>query len=171
MYNYCIIKNMEELIDKGNTLIDWHFPEFEKPERSLLWYVIMLITSIAFIVIAIMNSNFLFAVIIVMTIVILILQERRDPLELNIKIMEAGIEIGEKFYKYKDISSFFIIYEPPITSNLYIQMKTRIAPRLNIPLKEQNPIKVRDILMNFLSEDVEKDDEPLSDYLSKILKI
>lgn len=162
---------MEEQIDKGNTLITWHFPEFEKPERSALWYIIMLVASAVFIIIAIMSSNFLFAVIIVMTIVILILQEKKDPIELDISIMEAGIQIGEKFYKYKDIGKFFIIYEPPTISSLYIQMKTRLAPKINIPLGEQNPIKIRDILLNFISEDVDIDEEPFEDYMSKVLKI
>jgi len=101
----------------------------------------------------------------------LILQEKKDPLEIDISIMEAGVQIGEKFYKYKDIGNFFIIYEPPTTSNLYIQMKTRLSPRLNIPLGDQNPIKIRDILINFISEDVDIDEEPFGDYMSKVLKI
>ncbi len=162
---------MEEQIDKGNTLITWHFPEFEKPERSSLWYIIMLLASAVLITIAVISSNFLFAVIIVMIIVILILQERKDAIEIDISIMDAGIQIGEKFYKYKDINNFFIIYEPPTISNLYIQMKTRLSPRINIPLGEQNPIKIRDILMNFINEDVDIDDEPFEDYMSKVLKI
>ncbi len=106
-----------------------------------------------------------------MIIVILILQERKDAIEIDISIMDAGIQIGEKFYKYKDINNFFIIYEPPTISNLYIQMKTRLSPRINIPLGEQNPIKIRDILMNFINEDVDIDDEPFEDYMSKVLKI
>ena len=162
---------VDKIQNHGKTLIKWHFPEFEQPERSVSWYIILFIIFASLLVYSIITLNFLFAIIVVMVVVILFLQQRKNPIELEIKITEAGIEVGEKFYAYKDLDKFFIIYEPPEISNLYIEFKSRLKPDLSIPLKKENPIKVRDILMDFLLEDVDKEEEPTSDFLTRWLKL
>lgn len=161
----------DKIQNKGKTLINWHFPEFEKPERNINWYIILFLISGSLLLYSFLTLNFLFAIIVIMVVVIIFLQQRKEVIELEIKIKEAGIEIGEKFYFYKDLDKFFIIYEPPEISNLYIEFKSRTKPDLSIPLKDQNPIKVRDILLDFLVEDVDKEEEPLSDSLTRILKL
>ncbi len=161
---------VDKIQNHGKTLIKWHFPEFEQPERSMSWYIVLFIIFAALLIYSIVTLNFLFAIIVVMVIVILFLHQRKDPIELEIKITEAGIEIGNKFYVYKELDKFFIIYEPPEISNLYIEFKSNLKPDLSIPLKEQNPIKVRDILIDFLAEDIDKEDEPMSDFLTRWLK-
>jgi hypothetical protein len=161
---------VDTIQNKGKVLIKWHFPEFEQPERTLSWYIILFIIFGALLTYSVLTLNFLFAIIVVMIVVILFLHQRKDPLELEIKIMEAGIEIGDKFYAYKDLDKFFIIYEPPEISNLYIEFKSNLKPDLSIPLKDQNPVKVRDILMDFLLEDIDKEEEPTADFLTRWLK-
>ncbi len=162
---------MEETIDRGNLLIQWHFTEFEKKDRTIAWYIVMLVLAIFFLIIAIITSNFLFAVIIVMSVVIVILHDKKESIEKEIRIFESGFEIDNKFFNYKDINNFFIIYEPPVISNLFIRPKNKLTPTLNIPLVEQNPLKIRDILITFVQEDVEAEEEPTSDYLSRLLKL
>lgn len=160
----------EKIQNKGNILINWHFPEFEKPERTMIWYIILFVIFISLLIYSILTLNFLFAIIVVMVVVILFLHQRKDPMELEIKIREAGIEIGDNFYFYKDLNKFFIIYEPPEISNLYIEFKSRLKPELSIPLKEQNPVNVRDILINFLPENIDREEEPLADFFTRWLK-
>ena len=162
---------VDKIQNHGKTLIKWHFPEFEQPERSISWYIILFIIFAALLAYSIFTLNFLFAIIVVMVVVILFLHQRKDPLELEIKITEAGVEIGDRFYAYKELDKFFVIYEPPEISNLYLEFKGELKPDLSIPLKDQNPIKVRDILMDFLGEDVEKEEEPTSDFLTRWLKL
>lgn len=161
---------VDKIQNHGKTLIKWHFPEFEQPERSTSWYIVLFIIFAALLIYSIVTLNFLFAIIIVMVVVILFLHQRKDPIELEIKITEAGVEIGNKFYVYKELDKFFIIYEPPEISNLYIEFKSNLKPDLSIPLREQNPIKVRDILIDFLAEDIDKEEEPTSDFLTRWLK-
>ena len=161
---------VDKIQNHGKTLIKWHFPEFEQPERSMSWYVILFVIFAALLIYSIITLNFLFAIIIVMVVVILFLHQRKDPIELEIKITEAGIEIGDKFYAYKELDKFFIIYEPPEISNLYIEFKSNLKPDLSIPLKKENPIKIRDILIDFLVEDIDKEEEPTSDFLTRWLK-
>lgn len=165
------ILKMEDITENhGKTLAQWHFQESEKPERPVSWYVILSLISIALLIYSVVTSNFLFAVIVIMTIVILFLNQRKRSIELEIKITEAGIEMGEKFYAYKDLDKFSIVYEPPKISNLYLELKSRLKPILSIPLKKQNPVKIRDILINFLSENIDREEEPTSDFLTRWLK-
>ncbi len=158
-------------IEKGNTLLTWHFPEFETYERGPIWYIIFFSIGGALLLYSILTVNFLFAVIIAMITIIILLGHRKQPTEIDIYITEAGIEIADKFYMYKEIKSFFIIYEPPEVMTLFIQLKTSTKPRLSIPLNNQNPVKVRDLLLNFIEEDIKKDDEPGSDFLARALKL
>lgn len=169
LYNYFMENDNQ--IEKGNNLLSWHFPEFETYERTTTWYIVFFILAGALLVYAVLMTDFLFAVIIVMSSIIILLWHRKEPVELDINIMEAGIEIGNKFYMYKEIKSFFIIYEPPQVTTLFVQLRTNTKPRISIPLNGQNPVKVRDILLNFLEEDVDKNDEPGSDYLIRALKL
>ncbi|HNZ86332.1 MAG TPA: hypothetical protein PLD95_01420 [bacterium] len=161
----------KDQIEKGNTLLSWHFPEFEKPERTMTWYIVLFVGAAILVLWAMIEKNFLFAVIIVMSVIIILLLNRKEPVELNINIMEAGIQIGKKFYMYKEMKNFFVIYEPPQVSMVFIILKNRAKPRISIPLNGQNPVKVRDLLLNFVEEDLDKDDEPGSDYLIRALKL
>lgn len=162
---------MEQNNYTGKILAEWHFPEFTKHDKSHRWYWIMFAIALVLLIIAMITKNFLFAVIIVMFVVIVLLQDRKEPSELIIHIMETGIRVDEKFLLYKDIRNFFILYEPPTISNLFIRPKNKLTPALNIPLVDQNPMKIRELLINFLPEDLETEEEPTSDFLARILKL
>ncbi len=162
---------MAEKIELGKTFYSWHFPEFEKQVRSSAWYISVAVLTLIFLFLAFLDNNFLFAVIIVMAVVIIFLQSGKEPQDLKIEITEGGVKIEDKIYPYKDINKFFIIYEPPQISNLYLDLKSNLKPRVTIPLMNQNPVNIRDTLLLFLDEDVEKNDEPASDYLTRVLKL
>ena len=161
----------DQIQNHGKTLIKWHFPEFEQVARGSTWYIVLALISVSLLIYSFLTLNFLFAVIVVMIVVIIFLHQRKGPIELEIKIREAGLEIGERFYPYKELDKFFIIYEPPEISNLYIEFKSRLKPDLSIPLKDQNPVKIRDILLDFLIEDIDQEEEPTSDSLTRLLKL
>ena len=115
--------------------------------------------------------NILFAFIIILFGVILYLQTKRPPVDVKFNIFEDGIEIGAKFYKYKEINNFWLVYEPPQVKNLYLHFKTKIKPVLSIPLEKQNPIRIRKLLLKYVDEDLDKDEESFSEILGRRLKI
>ncbi|MCD4704694.1 hypothetical protein K8R66_01320 [bacterium] len=162
---------MVEKIELGKTFYSWYFPEFKKYKHSTTWYIVLFVFVASLLLAALLMGNFLFAVIVIMTTIIVLLQNNKEPIDLEVKITEGGIEIGNKVYPYKDISNFFIIYEPPNVSNLYLELKSKLKARISIPLKEQNPVNIRDTLFLFLEEDVDKSEEPASDFLTRVLKL
>jgi len=86
-------------------------------------------------------------------------------------ITEDGIFIGSKFIEYEDLRSFYIIYYPPEIKNLYFETKSVIKQRIVVPLEDQNPVYIREILLNYLDEDLEKEEIPSSESISNIFKL
>ncbi len=161
----------EKNIDLGKTLIEWQFPERPKTERSKAWYLTLIIIGGLLFTWALITLNFLFALIVVICAFILLFQQKKETSLLNFRISDSGIQVGQKFYPYKNLDNFWILYEPPVIKNLYFEFKSKIIPRLGIPLEQMNPVKIRKILLDYLDEDLSKENEPSSDTLARWLKL
>ncbi|MFA5069854.1 MAG: hypothetical protein WC528_01085 [Patescibacteria group bacterium] len=163
--------NQKEKIDHGKTLAAWIFPEFIVHKRGKAWYLTALILTAAVLIWSIFAKNYLFILIIVIIGIIFILQNRQSPPLIECRIKEDGIELSRNFYPFHDLKKFYIIYQPPLVKNIYFDFKSAVRPTLPIPLEKENPLKIREILKKYLDEDLEKEDEPTSDALSRVLKI
>jgi len=150
--------------------IELEVPEFTKYERSLLWYVIAIIIGVALLIYSIITSNFLFAVILVLITVIIIIMSFNQPRMLKTVIDPTGIRIGGKKYEYSKFKSFSVIYQPPEINTLYLEFNMPLRDRISIQLGDTDPNEVREYLLNYLEEDLERDDESLSDITSRIAK-
>ena len=157
--------------DHGKTLISWEFPEYIKHERGRNWLIGAILIGGSLFVFVFFTANFLFGVILVIAAIIMFLHHRGEPDMINFSILEDGLELGEKFYAYKDIKNFWIIYEPPKVKSLYFDFKNVFRPRLNLPLENINPLKIRETLLNYLEEDLEQENEPPTDGLARWLKL
>ena len=60
-------------------------------------------------VIQVDGKNYLFAVILLMIVAIIFLQMRKEKVMMNINITENGILIGGKFFKWNELTKFWII--------------------------------------------------------------
>ncbi|MEA3449965.1 MAG: hypothetical protein U9Q85_03250 [Patescibacteria group bacterium] len=156
----------------GEIHAEWQIPEFDQHERNRTWYIIAVIIAILMMLYAFFTANFLFAIIIIITALIVILRDGRDSTSIRVKISEHGIILGRKFYEYDEIKDFSIIHKPQYeVKNLYLNFNNILQHRLTIPLREVNPLEIREILLQYLSEDLERTDPPLSESISKIFKI
>jgi len=154
----------------GKILASWQFPEFIKYKRSWAWYIIASLIALALIIYAILVKNYLFAFIVILIAFVILLYEIKEPILIKFNITEEGLELEDHFYPYKEIKNFWIIYEPPEVKRLYFEFKG-LRPRLSIPLLDQNPLKIREIFLNFLNEDLEKEEESTSDFLERKFKL
>jgi hypothetical protein len=161
-----------ELPEKGGeTYMSWQFPEYNKYVKTKWWYITAIIIGIGLLIYAIWNANYLFAIIVILSALIIFIHDYRTPRLLNFKIKEGGIYIGKVFYPYNEINNFWIIYDPPEVKFLYFNFKSFFQPNFAVPLLDRNPIKAREILLNFLEEDLSKEDEGTEEHLSRVLKI
>ncbi|MFC1663236.1 hypothetical protein ACFL04_03695 [Patescibacteria group bacterium] len=157
--------------DHGKVVLNWQFPEFPSYKRSQVWYISAAIVGAILVIWSIATNNYLFAIIIVMLGVIIIAQSRRKPHNVVVEITEDGVVLGNDFYQYRDIKNFYLVYEPPVTKKLFIIFKSSIRPSLPIQLENENPVKVRQALRQYIDEDLDKESEPTTDSLSRLMKI
>jgi len=153
------------------TLISWKFPEHTTPNRSKKWYIWTTLFFLAMLLYAVLTANFLFGLIIIMLVIIMFILHNKEPLEIEFKITQNGIEINNEKYSFKDLENFWVVYEPPHVKNLYFKFKASFKPTLIIPLLDKNPIKVREILKEYLLEDLDKESESNVESLARVFKI
>lgn len=162
---------LKENVNYGEVVYGWSFKEYEKYSRSIRWYIITGIIAVLLVGYAVISANYLFALIIVLFGIIMMLQEMNEPADLNFLIVETGIVVGTRYYSFSELDRFWIVYSPPDTEVLYFGLKNVIKHRLHIPLLDVDPIVLRDYLDQYLEEDLEQEDEPLSDRFARLLKI
>lgn len=158
-------------INRGKTLLTWNFSEYIEYERSKGWYVILIFLLGAGVIYAVLVANFLFALFLILFGIIVSLQLRRPPLQVEFTIFENGLGIGVRFYQWDDIRNFRIVYKPPEIKRLYIDLKNVLSPDFSVPLENQDPDEIRKIVKKYLKEDTEKKEETLIDRASRWLKI
>jgi len=121
------------------------------------------------VVYALATDNFLFAIIIILSAIILFLQSAVEPSHVPFAITELGIVLGNKFYAYNEFRAFYMIYNLN-TQTLFFDTKSAIRPDLRIPMVDVDPMDVREALQDMLEEDLEKE-EPLADRAARRWKI
>ena len=158
--------------EHGKPLAFWFFPSFDQHDRSRAWYIMAIFLAIAFLVYSYFDKNYLFPIIIVIIAAILFQRERRQAEIIGFGIYNDGIELsGEGFHPYSQIKNFWIAYQPPAVRFLYFRVSAGIHGILRIPLEDENPVEIREILAQFLPEDLERETEPALDALGRRLKL
>lgn len=151
--------------------LEWSYSEFEQHSRENGWYVWFGITTAIVIGIALFTNNYLFAIIIILFVLIIFLNNWKKPQRLTFKIAPEGLEVDDKKILMREISEFWIVYSPPHVEKVYFQFHSYWRPVLGIPLEGQNPLDLREYLLQYLPENLEKEDEPLSDSIARVLKL
>ena len=115
-------QNSNEEPDYGEIFFNWKFSEFPQHQRSRSWYIWGGIAVGLLLIYSIFTFNFLFGLIVIMISLIVLLFHRSSN-EVTFQIAEDGIIVNGKFYSFKSLKNFFIIYEPPEIKNLYFEPK------------------------------------------------
>lgn len=160
-----LAKNSENI---GHIVYQWQVKEYEKYDRNKGWYAMMGVVGGLLLLYAIVTANYVFALMVVLFGIILFLNDMQEPLQLPFTIVETGIVIGDKYYKFSELTNFWIIYNPPAVKNLYFSTGKLLNHRIQIPLFNYDPRPIRDYLSKFLKEDLEQEEEPMSDRIARI---
>ena len=90
---------------------------------------------------------------------------------LNIKVTDNGIVIENLFYLYDEIRSFWVVSEDYNENNVYFEFKSFSTPRLNVPFIDVDPVRLQTYLAQFIDVDPEREGTPLSETLSRWLRL
>ncbi len=161
----------EELIDAGESQVEWKTWEYPPHERSIVWFIAAGVVGAALLIYAIVSANYLFAIIVLMMGVIMLIDGLRHPDRIDIHITDAGVVVGDKYYSFNMIKDFSIIYEPPEVKLLYIDFNNVWQPLLVVPLEDVDPNAVRDSLLPYAFENLQREEETLTDTLRRLYKL
>jgi len=159
----------KENIDYGRVIHSWSFRQDNSEKRSRSWYVSVVLIFGILSVAAIVQGNYLFFFLIILFLLIVFVSQMNNTTT-NFKITDGGIVIGKKFYKHKDIDHFWLVYYPPDVKMLYFEMNNFFNSQIGISIENENPVEIRKTLLNFVNEDLDKEDQPFSDHISRWLK-
>lgn len=149
----------------------WTFKEFDQHSRGVWWYAVAgMIVALA-VLYSFQTNNFLFTVIIVLTLVILFARQFQTPTNIECEITQKGIRIGNKPYAFADLASFSIITREDGRPILYVHEARGLHSLVPIPLVDIQPESVRMFLLQFLEEDTDHQHEPLWDVLTRTLRL
>ncbi len=158
-------------IDAGTVLLHWETWEFPPVERSTRWYVIAGVVGFGMLIYAILTANFVFALIVLMFAAIMLLKDLKKPKRVQIAITSSGVVFDNEFHSYDDIKDFSMVYQPPEVSMLYVAFRHKLSPLLAISLEEMNPNEVREALLPFVFENLDREGERLTDVLTRVYKL
>ncbi len=163
--------NEEQDINVGESLYSWE--AWDKPplERSRWWYITAGIISSGLVVYAVLTQNYLFALIILMLGIIMLVIGLKKPQRVTIHITNLGIVFHNEFYPFKEMKDFSIVYDPPEVKNLYVDFQSIVKPMLTIDLDDANPNAVRELLLQFVLENLNREEEHFADILRRLYKL
>jgi hypothetical protein len=154
----------------GRVFFQWKIPEFTEHNRSGLWYILASIIGLVGLAISIKTSNLFFALIIILAAFIIFLKKYNQPEAVMFRITEEGVVIGNQLFSYDNLKNFYFVYDPPV-KKLYFKLKTLNPDDLSIPLLDNNPLPIREKLLEYLDEDLTKQQQTVSDIFETILKL
>lgn len=159
----------------GKILKNWSFNSKYTEKSSIYIKIIaILILGISFFY-SIISENYLFSMIIFLVVFIYYFESKRNKEEIENKekfyILEDGILINEEFIDWDTIKEFYIIYNPEEkVKKLYFKLKNILTPRVFINIENENPNEIRDILNEYLEENLKRKYEHISDRIEKFFK-
>lgn len=163
-------KEVQEAVILDQDEFVWETVSFKKQERSKGWYFIMTMVTLLLVAYSLITSNFLFAFIVVLTVILLLLLGSKEPRPILVQVGQDGVVWDGILHLYEDIDQFAIVYNPPHAKTLYIDFNSSIRPRLAVSLEDVDPVELRGFLAQFVAENGDLRGEPISDIVGRLLK-
>jgi hypothetical protein len=143
--------------------------EFDKYNKSPTWYVMFSVIFVFLLTYAIITRSPITFVVFVLLFVVTLLISSKDPKEIIVDITKNGINLDQKTtFRYQDIDSFGIFIKDDVRF-VSLYLTEGLMRYARIPLGEENPEDIADILENFIPREDGK--ERFIDTLDHILKI
>jgi hypothetical protein len=162
-HDYFIPQHSEDV------LAHWKAPEYEVFERDKKWYIVITTILTAIIAWALYTNSPVMAITFILIGVVGYLHLEREPRILDFMITNDGVLAGREIYEFDNLESFWIFYEPEGLKAISFHAKHGFLPYINIPVHEEDPAHLRQILLEFLPE--EKKEPGLMEVMERVLKL
>jgi len=156
------------MVHKNTKLVEWTIPEYEQREKSPDWYWGIGIIGVAGVVLSAVFGNFLLAVLIFISGLLLIVFSTKHPEMVAVEISEQGIAVQNKLFPYHNVKSFWILDRGEGISKIVLNIDRMVNPILSLPVHPEIPLEdLRNVMLEFVIE--EEMDEPVGDKISDAL--
>lgn len=154
---------------KEDVLMSWQAREFIQYDRNPAWILVVYVLAALTLIYAIWTMNFLFAVMVILFTIIIVIYTQRKPEILNVAVMKKGFKINNTLYTYEDdLEKFWILYNPPDLKVLNFKRKQSLFPAFVIQLEDTNPLKIREMLLKYVPEDMTQDEGTIDRFSRRI---
>lgn len=148
------LREVDDDVEDIATLFDWTAPEHIHQIRNPQWFAVYSgVIALICIGFAFMG-NFIATLTIAMIGGYIFVMAQHKPSLIRYKFLTEGVALNTTLYHYKDLESFNIVYEPGDVKTVIIKSNKRIMPLIHMEIGKANPVAIRDILMQFVKEDV-----------------
>ncbi|MEK7649903.1 MAG: hypothetical protein AAB367_03030 [Patescibacteria group bacterium] len=148
--------------------IKWQAPEYVHYEKQADWYWSAVVIMAALLVSSYYLESILFAFLILVGGVAVLIYGARRPDIVTFEISGAGIRVGDRLFPYETLQSFWIFYRAGDVKELSVRSEQMLVPMIKIPLGDQDPVALREFLLDFMPEVVQE--ESLLEVLARLLK-
>ncbi|MBP9718265.1 hypothetical protein KBD59_03145 [Candidatus Gracilibacteria bacterium] len=150
--------------------MSWVAPEYAHHEKSLTWFVGAALIILGLVIYGLMTNGWTFSIAVLVFAGTYYLIYRTPPQHVEVKISRAGVKIGRHIFSYAELRGFWIVYNPPFVSRLYIRMQTRLRPDVCIDLVDMDVSEVKRELLEHMHE-IKGVDEPFADTVIRLLRL
>jgi hypothetical protein len=152
---------MEE--DNRGVVLHWRAPEHEIMEKSRKWYLYVLLLLVAIVAFAVYTNSPVMAITFIMIGVVGYIFIGKEPRIIDFAITDEGVIAGREIYEFENMNSFWIFYEPDGVKVISLHMKNKIIPYIHIPVHEEDPVEIREALLEYIPE-VKQDPSPVDTF-------
>lgn len=155
-------------ISESPESIEWSAPEFIKYSKPPEWFLVGGLIAAALFLFALFAQNLLFGLIIILAAFSIYIWTEKEPKIIKFAINSKGIKVQDFFYNFDNLKSFGVFNESSESKYIALESKKTFAPKIIIPLRNQDPEKIRDFLSKFLIK--EEQEESLIDALARYIR-
>lgn len=133
--------------------ISWKALEYKRKEKTADWYWAVILMSLAIIVTSFIMHNVFFAILILISTIILVSFSIVAPKVVEISMNQKGIKVGKDLYPFATLESFWVeSTDDEENSKILLRSKKVIMPLIVIPIEEHHPLDIREFLLQYLKE-------------------
>ncbi len=136
--------------------ISWTAPQFVHYHKGLGWFISLGIVSTVLILYYAFKKDFLTAALFLLFAIVIYYFAKAKPRQVHIKIDDKGLKINENRIPYQNLKAFWIHYDPPQVKTLNFETTAYLNRSVSLLLMDQNPLAIKDYLLQFLPEELER---------------
>jgi hypothetical protein len=147
----------------------WQAPEYQEYRKNPMWFVAFGLITALLVLYGIYTKSWTTAALFLLLGIMGIVYASRKPNLVTIKLDGSGVQVSNLLYSYKTIKKFWVAYNPPDVKCLYLETSAYLNRVVKIELGNTDPREVRELLKQYLDEDLEQDEGTL-DAIARKLK-